>query len=269
MNALRAIARPIAAAALACAIVPAQAQAQAQAQEFVEEAWNTLFRTTQLAGEARALCAEIEPALAADIEAAIARLRESHGAEVLAGHAAMQRRLGTDGVTRVARSMGAGFQRRLQGRDAAGQRADCAEVVVLLDASTSRSRQALVEQSFRKWFARKQQEQHIACDRLHEKARALALRFLEASAADASDDHQALRVDARTTEQAAAWCLRIQAIAAREQIRLPGDFDVIQLTARAISDAAMPLLSGKDPAAALALGRQRARRFVEPPPGAI
>jgi hypothetical protein len=259
------VARCLAIASLLFALAPCRAE------EFVDDAWGRLFRATLLANEVRGTCSEVDPALGSDIDAAIAGLRDSHGAEVVAGHTATQRLAGAEGVGRIARTMAGGFTQRLQGKDTAGRRAECTAVVALLDAAASRSRHDLLEASFKTWFVKKQREERIDCAGLHETARALSRRLLANTQADGSPalDNQELRAEAKGAERAAGWCLQAQAVGAREHIEVPGNFLLIQETARAISLAAMPLLSGRDPAAAVAQGRERARRYVEPPPGSI
>jgi len=246
-------------AALAFALAPCHAQ------EFVDDAWSALHLATLVADQSRGTCAELDPLLGAGLDTALARLREAHADELLAGRAGAQRRTGPDGVDPVARATTERFGQRLQQQDAEGRRAECGKLTAYLDASADRSRRDLVDQSFRRWFALQQRERHIDCAGLHETARSLAQRLLGDGAGDRPPNMDLLRPDARRAEQAAGWCQQVQGAAARERIHVAGEFALVAELARAISDAAMPLLSGRDPATAFARGRQLARRYLAEP----
>jgi hypothetical protein len=155
------------------------------------------------------------------------------------------------------------FEQLMQQEQAQARHARCDQLVAQLQASAGRSRRELVEPAFRKWFALQEREHHIQCAGLDAITRGLAQRLLTSGSAG-RPDHR-LRVDAKVAERAAGWCLQAQIAAAREGIDVPGKFGPIAETARAISDAAIPILSGRDPAAALAYGRDRARRYLAVP----
>jgi len=239
------------------------------AQEFVDEAWRPLFHATLLAVQVRTPCTDIDPALGAGIDAGLANLRERHGAELGAARVAAQRRAGVEGIERLEKSLASRFEARLQRQEAAGQRAQCAALAAWLETTAARSRQALVEESFGKWFARQQQARNIRCAKLDAAARLLSRRLLEAL--DARADAAApsfpdlLRADAKVAEHAAGWCLQVQGTAAREGIRLPGDFERVRETAHAIAEAAVPQLAARDPGAVVRQGRASALRYLAEP----
>ncbi|GAB3657781.1 hypothetical protein [Ramlibacter alkalitolerans] len=235
------------------------------AQEFVDDALRPLFHGALLAQQVRGPCAEVDPALGDAIDAGLARLNDSHRANLAAGRAAAERRVGPQGMEHLAGTLARRFGERLQRQDTAGKRTECATLVTWLETSAARTRQALVEESFRKWLAQQQQARHIECAKLAGTARALSRRLLaalDAGEAGSQGPPDLLRADARTAEQAAAWCLQVQAAAAREGIRVPGDFARVRETARMIADAAMPQLSGRDPAAVVRRARERALRYL-------
>ncbi|MEJ8835442.1 hypothetical protein [Ramlibacter sp. AN1133] len=238
--------------------------APCSAQEYVNDALRPLFHATLLAPQVRAACAEVDPSFATGIDAGLAQLRERHGPALAAARAAAESRVGAEAVEHLAKTLATRFGERLQKQDAAGMRAQCANLVTYLESSASRSRQSLVEESFRKWLARQQQARNIQCAKLDDTARALSRRLLADLAAreGATAQPDLLRADAKMAEHAAAWCLQVQETAAREGIRLAGDFARVRDTAHAISDAALPQLSGRDPAAVVRRGRESALRYL-------
>jgi hypothetical protein len=238
------------------------------AQEFVDDALRPLFHAALLARQARSVCAEVDPSLGAGIETGLAHLLERHGADLAAGRAAAERRVGAGGIEGLARTLARRFGERLQRQDEPGRRTECATLAAWLETSASRSRRALVEESFRKWFAQQQQARQIECGKLDGTARALSRRLLDGldpggAAAPSSPD--LLRADAKMAEYAAGWCLQVQGTAAREGIRVAGDFARVRETAHAISQAAMPQLSGGDPAAVVRQGRESALHYLAEP----
>ena len=239
------------------------------AQEFVDEAWRPLLHATLLAGPARTACAEVDPALATGIATGLARLREHHGAELDAARAAAQRRAGAEGMERLEKALASRFEARLQRQEAAGQRAQCADLAAWLETTAARSRQALVEESFGKWFARQQQARSIQCARLDQVARLLSRRLLDALDARAQNAAPSwpdlLRADAKVAEHAAGWCLQVQGMAAREGIRVAGDYARVRETAHAIAEAAVPQLAARDPGAVVRQGRASALRYLAEP----
>lgn len=243
--------------------------APCSAQEFVDDALRPLFHATLLAEQARTACAEVDPALAAGIDSGLAHLRENHRADLPAARAAAERRAGPHGLDSVAAALVRRFGERLQRQDPAGRRTECATLAIWLETHASRSRQMLVKESFAKWFAREQQARQTHCARLEGTARVLSRRLLsafeprqEGAPPDAPD---LLRADAKVAQHAAAWCLQVQAAAARERIRVPGDFARVRDTAGAISAAMVPWVSGHDPVAALRRARDRALRTLADP----
>jgi hypothetical protein len=231
-----------------------------RAQEFVDDALRPLFHAVLLAEQVRGACAELDPTLGTGIDSGLEHLRARRAAEVAAGRAAAERRVGPDGLERLAATLGRRFGERLQRQDEAGRRVECATLATWLETTSTRSRQSLVGESFHKWFARQQQARQIHCERLDGTARALARRLLSGP-----EQPDLLRADARMAERAAGWCQQVQDTAGREGIRVPGDFARIRVTAHVIADAALPLLSGRDPTAARRLGREAARRYLAEP----
>ena len=123
-----------------------------------------------------------------------------------------------------------------------------------------------MEESFRRWFPQQQQARNLDCARLDGTTRALSRRLLEGvDARGGAAPPDLLRADAKVTEQAAGWCQQVQALAAREGIRVSGDFARVRETARAIFEAAMPQLTGRDPAMVLRRGRESAQRYLAEP----
>ena len=241
----------------------------AGAQEFVQDAMRPLFHATLLAERVRPVCAEIDSTLGAGIEEGLARLRERHGPDLGAGRIAAERRVGPEAVERLATTLGRRFVERMQRQDPAGQRRECTTLATWLQTTASRSRRELVEESFRKWFPQQQQARNIDCARLDATARALSRRLLDGLEARGDARPQAapdvLRADAKVAEHAAGWCLQVQGTAAREGIRVPGDFARMRETVRAIADAALPQLSGRDPGTVVRRGRDSALRYLAEP----
>lgn len=237
--------------------------APCKAEGFADETWNSLFLTTLLAEQVRDACSEVDPALGAAVDTSLARLRAAHHDGLLTGRAIAQRRAAPDGLASTGKALADRFRQLMQQEDAQARHVRCTRLAAQLDATASRPRRELVEHGFRKWFAQQQRERQIECARLDGTARELAARLLSGGSAREQPDQ--LRADAKVTARAAGWCLQAQAAAAREGIHVPGNFGLIGETAAAISDAAVPMLSGRDPAAAQAHGRDRARRYLTEP----
>lgn len=232
-----------------------------RAEDFADRTWSSLFLTVLLADRVRDACAEVDPALGDAIDRSLARLLEVHAEPLLAGREAAQR-AATGSLDSTAKGLQDRFERALQQENAQARHARCTRLASQLEASARRSRRELVEPAFTRWFAQQQRERRIDCARLDATARALARRLLSPSAGGQGEQ---LRVEARVTARAADWCLRAQTSAAREGIDVPGKFALIGETARAISDAAMPLLSRRDADTAQERGRDRARRYLAEP----
>jgi len=236
------------------------------AQEFVGEAFRPLLHGELLATQVRAACAEVDPALGAGIDDGLAHLRERHGAALGAARAAMQSRAGPEVIERLARTLASRFGERLQRQDEAGRRSECATLVTWLETSAARTRQSLVEESFRKWFAQQQQARNLDCGKLDGTARALSRRLLDSLDARAgASPPDLLRADAKVAEHAAGWCQQVQGAAGREGIRVPGDFARVREAVHAISDAALPQLAGRDAGAVVRHGRETALRYLAEP----
>lgn len=233
-----------------------------RAEDFADRTWSSLFLTVLLADRVRDACADVDPALGQAIDTSLARLLEVHAEPLLAGRE-IALRAAPDGLESTGKALAARFEAALQREDAAARHARCSKLASQLASSAMRSRRELVEPAFRKWFAQQQRQRRIECARLDATARALARRLL--SEASTGEQNEQLRVDAKVTAQAADWCLRAQASAAREGLQVPGKFALIGETARAISDAAMPMLSRRDQETAAERGRERARRYLAEP----
>ncbi|GAB3760644.1 hypothetical protein GCM10028796_09590 [Ramlibacter monticola] len=242
---------------LVAALIPCRAE------DFTDETWSALFLTSLLADRVQGVCSEVDPTLGGAIAASLARLREVHARDLLAGRAIAQRKAAPEDLESVGKALAERFTRALQKETDEARHARCTRLVVQLESSARRSRRELVEATFRNWFAQQQRERQIDCARLDGVARSLARRLLSKDSAEAETDQ--LRADAKMAARAADWCLQAQAAAAREGIGVPGNFGLIGDTARAISDAAAPMLSGGDPAAARARGVDRARRYLAEP----
>lgn len=238
--------------------------APCRAQHFTDETWKALFLTYLLADRVRDACAAVDPALGHSIDASMARVLEVHAEALLAGRAVAQRVAPpNDSLEAMGQALAARFTRALQQENARQRHARCSRLAAQIGSSAMRSRRELVEPAFRRWFAQQQRERRIECARLDPRARSLARRLLDETRGGAHN--QQLRADARVTARAADWCLQAQAAAAQEGIEVPGKFGLIGDTARAIADAAMPLLSGGDPGAAAARGRDQAMRLLAEP----
>lgn len=249
--------RSIVLVSLVLSLVPCRAEG------FTDEAWSSLFLTTLLAEQVREACSEVDPALGGAVDMSLARLRAAHGDGLLTGRAIAQRRAAPESLESAGKALADRFRQRMQQENAQARHVRCARLAAHLDASASRSRRELVEPAFRKWFAQQQRERQTECARLDGIARGLAGRLLSGELEHEPLDQ--LRADAKVAARAAEWCLQAQAAAAREGIHVPGNFGLIGETAAAISEAALPMLSGRDPAAALAHGRDRARRYLAEP----
>jgi hypothetical protein len=254
MHALR---RSIVIVCLAMCLVPCRAE------DFADNTASALFLTYLLADRVRDQCAELDPALGYSIDTSLARLLEVHAEPLLAGRAVAQAKAAPDSLESTGKALADRFTRALQQENAAARHARCTRLASQLAASAARPWRELVEPAFTKWFAQQQRERRIECARLDAMARSLARRLL--SDASAGEQNEQLRADAKVTARAAEWCLHAQASAARHGIQLPGRFALIGETARAISDAAMPMLSARDPANAAERGRDRARRYLAEP----
>jgi hypothetical protein len=241
---------------LALCLVPSRAE------DFADRTWSSLFLTVLLADRVRDVCAGVDPALGHAIDTWLARLLEVHAEALLEGRAIAQR-AAPDSLESTGKGLAERFERALQQENAQARHARCSKLASQLEAGARRSRRELVEPAFRNWFAQQQRERRIECARLGGTVRSLAERFL--SEPSAGEQNEQLRVDAKAIARAADWCLRAQTSAAREGIQVPGKFALIGETARAISDAAMPMLSRRDSGTAAETGRDRARRYLAEP----
>lgn len=234
-----------------------------RAQDFADETWRSLFLTYLLADRVRNVCAAIDPALGDAIDTSLARVLEVHAEALLSGRELALRGAPPDGLEALGKALAARFTRALDRESAQARHARCSQVASQIRVTAMRSRRELVEPAFTRWFAQQQRERRIECARLDETTRSLAQRLLSEPATGAQN--QQLRADAKGTARAADWCLQAQTAAAREGIPVPGKFGLIGETARAIADAAMPMLSGRDAGTAGARGRHSARRYLAEP----